>query len=152
MATQLFESLQTRGGPLPVGLPRPGTGVYLVKENGDNPPSGPCGEVIVAGPDVSPGYLHAPELGSRAFFDAPNGRAYRTGDWGKVRDGLLRFEGRPDGQIKLHGYRIELADIEPKLRALAAVHDCAAVPVVRQKTDRHPLAELAANGNRASDP
>ena len=49
-----------------------------------------------------------------------------------MRDGLLYFEGRQDDQIKLHGYRIELADIEANFRALPGVADCAVVPVVRQ--------------------
>ena len=44
-------------------------------------------------------------------------RAYRTGDWGRCREGMLFFEGRIDNQIKLHGYRIELADVEANLRA-----------------------------------
>ena len=122
----------TRSGPLPIGLARPGTDVFLRDARGNNPPPGERGEIIIAGPNVSPGYLGAPELTERAFFDAQAGRAYRTGDWGRVRDGLLYFEGRQDEQIKLHGYRIELADIEANLRALPAVGDCAVVPVVRQ--------------------
>ncbi len=129
---RITEKIIGRGDPLPIGFPRPGTDVFLRNAHDIDPPPGERGEIIIAGPNVSPGYLGAPELTGRAFFDTPNGRAYRTGDWGRVRDGLLYFEGRQDGQIKLHGYRIELADIEANLRALPAVGDCAVVPVVRQ--------------------
>jgi D-alanine--poly(phosphoribitol) ligase subunit 1 len=56
-------------------------------------------------------------------------RAYRTGDWGRRQGDLLFFEGRRDAQIKLHGYRIELADIETNLSALPGVRDCAVLPI-----------------------
>ena len=56
-------------------------------------------------------------------------RAYRTGDWGRFRDGLLFFEGRMDNQVKLHGYRIELGDVEANLRALGGVQDAVVLPV-----------------------
>ncbi len=121
-----------RGGPLPIGASRPGTSIYLLDENGGQPPANERGQMIIAGPNVSPGYLGRPDLTAVAFFDEPDGsRAYRTGDWGRWRDGLLFFEGRQDGQIKLNGYRIELADIEANFLALAEVRDCVVVPVVR---------------------
>ena len=121
-----------RGGPLPIGAPRPGTSMYLLGVDGVAPPEGERGEMIIAGPNVSPGYLGRPDLTTRSFFDQPDGqRSYRTGDWGRWRDGMLFFEGRQDSQIKLHGYRIELADIEANFLALPEVLDCAVVPVVR---------------------
>ena len=39
----------------------------------------------------------------------------RTGDLGHYQDGYLFFDGRIDFQIKLHGYRIEIGDIENNL-------------------------------------
>ena len=59
-------------------------------------------------------------------------RAYLTGDWGRNRDDMLFFEGRIDNQIKLNGYRIEPADVEANLRALAGVRDAVVLPVLRQ--------------------
>ena len=41
------------------------------------------------------------------------------------------FEGRMDNQIKLHGYRIELGDVEANLRTLPGVCDAIALPVLR---------------------
>ena len=119
------------GGALPIGRPMPGSDVYLLDEHNAVPPEGERGEIIIAGPNVSPGYLGRPDLTARAFFQAGSQRAYRTGDWGRQRDGMLYFEGRQDGQIKFHGYRIELADIEANFRAFADVGDCAVVPVVK---------------------
>ena len=131
---RITREVLARGGPLPIGIPRPGTLMYLLGEDETIPPPGERGEMIIAGPNVSPGYLGRPDLTARSFFDQPdNGsRSYRTGDWGRWRDGLLYFEGRQDSQIKLHGYRIELADIEANFLALPEVRDCAVVPVVRR--------------------
>jgi D-alanine--poly(phosphoribitol) ligase subunit 1 len=90
------------------------------------------GEIIISGPNVSPGYLNRPELTETAFFLLDGQRAYRTGDWGRRRDDMLFFEGRIDDQIKLNGYRIEPADVEANLRALAGVRDAVVLPVLRQ--------------------
>jgi len=82
---------------------------------------------------VSPGYWRRLDLTERSFFrlEPPGLHAYRTGDRGRFEDGLLFFEGRIDTQIKLHGYRIELGDVEANLRALAGVRDAVVVPLYR---------------------
>ena len=64
-------------------------------------------------------------------------RAYRTGDMGHYEDGLLFFDGRIDFQVKLHGYRIEIGDIESHLRTLANVQDAAVVPVLKNEHIDH---------------
>jgi D-alanine--poly(phosphoribitol) ligase subunit 1 len=71
-------------------------------------------------------------LTKKAFFTLDGLRAYRTGDWGRYRDGVLFFEGRMDNQIKLHGYRIELADVEANLRALPGVRDAVVLAVMKE--------------------
>ena len=130
-SVRITAEILAREGPLPIGLPRPGTDIFLLDENDAEPPSGERGQLIIAGPNVSPGYLGRADLTARAFYTAGGQRAYRTGDWGRWRDGQLYFEGRQDGQVKLHGYRIELADIEANFNTLAEVRDCAVVPVLK---------------------
>jgi D-alanine--poly(phosphoribitol) ligase subunit 1 len=117
--------------PLPVGVVMPGTAIELRGEDGSAVASSERGEIIIAGPNVSPGYLGREELTARAFFDHDRGRAYRTGDWGRERDGLIFFEGRIDEQIKLHGFRIELGDLEANLRALPEISDAAVLTVLK---------------------
>jgi D-alanine--poly(phosphoribitol) ligase subunit 1 len=97
-------------------------------------PAGERGQLVICGPSVSPGYLGRADLTEKVFHVRDGRRAYRTGDWGRYRDGLLFFEGRMDGQVKLHGYRIELADVEANLRALPGVRDAVVVPVLKQGT------------------
>ena len=117
---------------LPIGYPMLGGRVLVMDEARQEVPAGERGEIIIAGPNVSPGYWQRPELTEVAFFQLDGQRAYRTGDWGRYRDGMLFFEGRMDNQIKLHGYRIELADVEANLRALTGVRDAVVLPVLGQ--------------------
>jgi D-alanine--poly(phosphoribitol) ligase subunit 1 len=117
--------------PLPVGRVMPGTRIFIVDHNGQELPANRRGEIIIAGPNVSPGYVERPDLTAHAFFEYGGQHAYRTGDRGQFRDDLLFFEGRIDEQIKLSGYRIELGDVETNLRKLATVRDAVVIPVIK---------------------
>jgi len=118
---------------LPVGRVIPGTRIFIVDHNGRELPANERGEIIVAGPNVSPGYVDRPDLTAHAFFKYGGQRAYKTGDRGRFHDGLLFFEGRIDEQIKLSGYRIELGDVETNLRKLAKVRDAVVIPVIKNE-------------------
>ena len=109
--------------PLPVGYPKPGSPIYILGPDGSRLGEGQHGEIVICGPTVSPGYINRPELTRRAFFEMDGLPAYHTGDLGHFADGLLFFDGRMDSQIKLHGYRIEIGDIEANLRICANVQD-----------------------------
>ena len=117
--------------PLPVGRVMPGTKIFIVDENGAELSANERGEIIITGPNVSPGYAGRPDLTARAFFEYHGLRTYKTGDLGRFRDSLLFFEGRIDEQIKLSGYRIELGDVEANLRALPTVLDAVVIPVIK---------------------
>ena len=117
--------------PLPVGRVMPGTKIFIVDENGAELSANERGEIIITGPNVSPGYAGRPDPTARVFFEYRGLRAYKTGDLGRFRDSLLFFEGRIDEQIKLSGYRIELGDVEANLRALPIVRDAVVIPVIK---------------------
>ncbi len=87
------------------------------------------GEIVIVGPSVSVGYLGSPELTEKAFTMIDGERAYKTGDAGYVENGLLFYNGRLDFQIKLHGYRMELEEIEHHLRACSYVEGAVIVPI-----------------------
>src|SRR6266567_3207219 len=120
--------------PLPVGRVMSGTKIFIVDENGGELSANNRGEIIITGPNVSPGYVGRPDLATRAFFEYRGLRAYKTGDLGRFRDSLLFFEGRIDEQIKLSGYRIELGDVEANLRSLPTVRDAVVVPLKKNGT------------------
>jgi D-alanine--poly(phosphoribitol) ligase subunit 1 len=129
---RITRAVLERYSPLPIGYPMPGSRLLVVDEQQRELPAGERGEIIISGPNVSPGYLNRPDLNNTAFFPLDGQRAYRTGDWGRYRDDMLFFEGRIDNQVKLHGHRIEPADVEANLRALAGVRDAVVLPVLRQ--------------------
>jgi acyl carrier protein len=62
---------------------------------------------------VARGYLNRPELTAEKFAEG----FYRTGDRARLlADGSYEFCGRVDHQVKVHGYRVELGEIEAALR------------------------------------
>ena len=131
---RLDRGLVERYPALPIGRPmRPG-GLRVLDDGRMPVAERERGELIIVGPNVSPGYYRNPELTRRAFFSIEGQPAYRTGDRGHVQDGLFFCDGRLDRQIKLHGYRIELGDIEAHLCALPGVREAVVVPEMRGET------------------
>jgi D-alanine--poly(phosphoribitol) ligase subunit 1 len=116
---------------LPIGIAMPGTSVAIEDAEGHRLPAGERGEIVIIGPNVSPGYLGRPDLTARVFSERNGVRAYRTGDWGSVRDGLLFFHGRMDNQVKIAGNRIELGDVEVHLARLPLVRAAAVIAAGR---------------------
>jgi len=84
-------------------------------------PSCDHGELLLSGPQVTLGYLNDPEKTSAAFVLPPGADSmhYRTGDLvRRPEDGLpLTYLGRVDHQIKVHGHRVELGEVEAAVRA-----------------------------------
>lgn len=83
-------------------------------------PIGGVGELLIQGPVLARGYLNDLEKTNAAFIQSQpwllDTRLYKTGDLVRYNpDGLIDFIGRKDTQIKLHGQRIELAEIEHHL-------------------------------------
>jgi D-alanine--poly(phosphoribitol) ligase subunit 1 len=130
-SVQIDDSILKKYSTLPVGRAMPGTDVFVVNGDGKTLPANERGEIVIAGPNVSPGYLGRPDLTAAAFFEHSGRRAYRTGDQGRFRDSLLFFEGRMDSQVKVSGYRIELGDVEANLVALPFVRDAVVTPVMK---------------------
>lgn len=118
--------------PLPIGIPFPNERVFLLDEE-NKPVTAPGreGELCVGGTAVTLGYYNNPERTAEAFVQNPLQTAYpeivyRTGDLAKYgADGLLYFIGRRDFQVKHHGRRVELGEIEATLAAAGARRACA---------------------------
>lgn len=76
-------------------------------------------ELLVAGPQVTPGYLHGRDPHRFEVIDGQ--RWYRTGDKVVGFEGVQVCKGRLDAQVKVGGYRVELTDTEAHLRTLDGV-------------------------------
>lgn len=113
---------EANGELVPIGHPYPGVSAYVLNEALRPVACGAIGELFIGGAGLALGYLGRPALTADrfvpdAFATAPGARLYRSGDLVRRRaDGALEFLGRADEQVKLHGYRIDLTEIESVLR------------------------------------
>ncbi|KAI2822224.1 hypothetical protein CBS115989_2238 [Aspergillus niger] len=126
-------ALINTGAASPQEATRIGKGAGLVTwvVDPDNPdhllPLGETGELLLEGPLVGEGYLNDAERTARVFIHDPvwlrqgasnipgrsGQRLYKTGDLVYYNDdGSLIYTGRKDTQIKIHGQRVELGEIE----------------------------------------
>ena len=113
---------------LPIGYAKGETKISLLNEEGIEAENG---EIIISGSSVANGYLNDSEKTAAVFFEKGQDRTYRTGDVGTFKNGMLFYNGRKDFQIKLHGYRIELEDIEMNLREVDLIESVIVVPVFK---------------------
>jgi amino acid adenylation domain-containing protein len=139
------------GPSVPIGRPISNTTAYVL--NALEPAGvGERGELFIGGAGLGRGYHKRPDLTAERFIpdayaDRPGERLYRTGDAARYLDqGLIRFLGRVDNQIKLSGFRIEPGEIESVLAQHPAVSK--ALVMAREATagDRRLVAYYVGNG------
>ncbi|OQD71346.1 hypothetical protein PENPOL_c001G09802 [Penicillium polonicum] len=102
-------------------------------------PVGAIGELLIEGPIVGRGYVNNEVQTQRQFICPPQwrlsfpgadleGKIYRTGDLVRyVGDGLIQYMGRKDSQVKLHGQRIEIGEVEHHIRNALLERGCGVV-------------------------
>lgn len=110
--------------PGTVGRPLMGTHVTVLDEDYDPLPPGNTGELVVAGPTVSPGYYG--EDGETAWrFEE---RGFHTRDLGhRDEAGRLWVRGRTDDAIITGGETVQPGEVEAAIRAHPAVADVAVI-------------------------
>lgn len=106
---------------LPIGKPIQNSRLYIIADD-HLAEEGEIGEVCLAGPGLSAGYLNRPDLTAEKFVNLQIGgkidRIYRTGDLGYLdAAGNTIFQGRTDDQVKVNGNRIELGEVQFHLLA-----------------------------------
>jgi amino acid adenylation domain-containing protein len=92
--------------------------VHVLNEALEPCPEWVPGELFIGGASLARGYWRDPTGTAQRFVPHPltGERLFRTGDRARyVPGGLLEFLGRHDRQVKLHGYRVELTEIEVTL-------------------------------------
>jgi amino acid adenylation domain-containing protein len=139
---------------LPIGRPLPGARAYVLDGARELCPPGIPGELSIGGESLARGYLGRPDLTARAFLPDPfsgrsGARMYTTGDLVRHRldggeDGALEYLGRIDRQVKVRGFRIELAEIEGALAQHPAVAEAAVGVDERRAGERALVAWWAA--------
>jgi long-chain acyl-CoA synthetase len=112
--------------PGSIGQPIPGVGVKIIDEKDNEVPVGEIGELIVKGPNVSPGYYKMPAETANTF---KKGWLY-TGDMAKMdQDGDLFIVERKKDLIIRGGFNIYPRDVEEVLYQHPALLDAAVIGV-----------------------
>lgn len=105
---------------IPYGYPMSNQTFYVLNSVMQPCPNGVDGSLYIGGIGLSSGYLKDEQLNHEKYPNLPwsGERIYRTGDKGcYLPDGVIIFKGREDGdnQVKIHGHRVELAEISSVL-------------------------------------
>jgi iturin family lipopeptide synthetase A len=125
-----------------IGKPVANTRIYIVDEALNLQPVSIPGELLISGIQVAKGYLNLDDLTKERFITdpfIPGERVYRTGDialW--EENGMIRYLGRKDNQVKIRGNRIELGSITSKLLQKPGIRE-AVVTVYKREGVAHEL-------------
>jgi amino acid adenylation domain-containing protein len=141
-ALPLAELHDARGAAtIPIGTPLANAQALVLDARLARVPIGAVGELYLGGAGLARGYHGRPDLTAERFVPHPfadGERLYRTGDRARYRpDRSIEFMGRRDDQLKVRGFRVELGEIEARLREYPAVS--AAAVVARPSAAGHTL-------------
>jgi len=129
--TYQYSYHQDVDGSVPIGRAIDNVEIILLDKFKRPVEKGSIGEIHISGECISKGYHKEPDLTQERFIERLNGDDkvwYETGDLARYNDNNhLVFMGRVDSQIKLNGYRVELAEIEVICSRYKGIDMCAAI-------------------------
>jgi amino acid adenylation domain-containing protein/non-ribosomal peptide synthase protein (TIGR01720 family) len=127
-ACSLKSNVAISDNPANIGRPL-GSFTWIVEQAGEAQltPIGCVGELWIEGPSLASGYFKDEAKTAAAFVENPpwlevvgskeSRRVYGTGDLVRYsHDGTMELLGRKDTQVKLHGQRVELGEIEHQIK------------------------------------
>lgn len=104
---------------IPIGKPIDNKYVYILNSERKLCPEYLAGELYISGIGTVDHYISEHAKNKLVFYPNPflKGQImYKTGDIGKLDSfGNILYLGRKDGQVKINGHRVELAEIESRL-------------------------------------
>jgi clorobiocin biosynthesis protein CloN4 len=111
---------------IPIGRPTCGDTARALAPDGREVANGEVGELFIEGPTVMLGYWDG---GRRT----PARHPYATGDLvSRGADGEFHYCGRRDHMVKIHGFRVELGEVETALNRHPGVKEAVALAVDQQ--------------------
>ena len=116
--TTIFASTKnvTDSKHISIGKPVANSNIYVLNKNNKLLPKGVIGELFISGDCVGKGYINNEKRTNLSFINDlfyPDQTMYASGDLGYYNsDNDLICSGRIDNQIKIHGLRVELSEIE----------------------------------------
>jgi long-chain acyl-CoA synthetase len=112
-----------------VGAPVGDVRVEIVDDDGAPVPVGELGEVTVASPAMTAGYLGAEEVNLQVFRDD----RFLTGDLGRLdEDGLLYLAGRKKLLIEVGGYKVDPIEVQDVILEHPSVSEAIVVGVASE--------------------
>ena len=117
--------------PVTIGTPIANMKAYILNEHKQLLPLHIPGELYLSGPGVARGYANEAELTAAKLISYTTNstqRLYATGDRARwLPNGTLQYLGRIDGQINLHGIRIEPAEVVEALCRHPSIEQAVAI-------------------------
>jgi amino acid adenylation domain-containing protein len=132
----------------PIGRPIANARIRILDRFGALVPAGIPGELHIGGSVLADGYVNRADLTAERFVSdpfsgEPQARLYRTGDLVRYEpDGNVHYLGRSDTQVKLRGYRVELAEVEATLARHKQVREAVVAVVEVPGGERRLVAYL----------
>lgn len=124
-----IDSLKDLEGVVPLGTTFPRAKAGIFNDYNVELAKNEIGQIYLAGDQVGLGYLNSKEKTNEAFLNLGETLWYKTGDNGYVDDnGNFIFKGRRDDQVKINGFRVDLLEIDEKLR-LASKRRAMSIPL-----------------------
>ncbi|MGP1396050.1 MAG: acyl--CoA ligase [Inquilinaceae bacterium] len=110
------------------------------------------GEVVIAGPNVTPGYEGNPEANEKNFFVAEGKRWFRTGDQGAFDpEGYLHLTGRLKEIINRGGEKISPLEVDAVLMDHPAIAQVVTFSVPHKKLGEDVAAAVVLRDGATSD-
>jgi amino acid adenylation domain-containing protein len=134
------------GSVVPIGYAVEDIEVLLLDEQSQPVGFNQVGEIAVRSSYLCPGYWQRPDLTQAAFLPDPDGGdklVYKTGDLGcMLPDGCLLHLGRKDFQVKVRGYRIEVAEVEMALLNTNLIREATVLALPDNLGEQHLVAYI----------
>lgn len=113
---------------------------------------GDTGEVVISGPNVTPGYENNPDANARAFFDLDGARWFRTGDQGvQDAEGYLRITGRLKEIINRGGEKVSPLEVDEVLMDHPAVQQVVTFAMPHAKLGEEVAAAVVLRDGQQAD-
>jgi len=111
-----------KNGIVSIGKPIGQNEFAIIDRHGNELLTNEVGELCIHGPQIMDSYIKG--VKANPFVYLGGKKFYRSGDLVmKKDDGLYYFLGRTDSQVKIQGYRVELLDIENRIKKVLIGRD-----------------------------
>ncbi|MEG1204589.1 MAG: amino acid adenylation domain-containing protein [Clostridia bacterium] len=111
-----------------IGVSLPNTTAYILDKKNRLLPLMCEGQLCIGGSGVAKGYYNNDETTNNKFIKFNGNRIYKTGDLARFNlNNELEYLGRLDSQIKLHGLRIEIEEIEKNIKDFKEITQSAVI-------------------------